>query len=283
MEKEEEELTNGNETMSTMDLAAWIACSFLDLVQKQSNALRSASEISENAQKRSIAFCSLAHDLFRLSQFTSAVLALVEEVSLKQASFFDASLNDTVEFLNSVLKIGEKQELQLGVLQAIKYHLQENASKTNASLTALFVSDLGPLVSTLAHETMVQESSSSIDVLLIAECLKYLTLILGLPEVSGKEEAIFAVLIPLLIESMEYSASSIPAQMAFKLVSHLNVGKHAASFKASIGTLSMDLKQRFQKGIQKSIGQDIKIQGSTSTASSTEQKPSIILKNFSVK
>ena len=60
-------------------------------------------------------------------------------------------------------------------------------------------------------------SLSPQQLLVIAECLKYLILTLGLPEVAGKEDLIFQIHIPLLIESMECSDAASPTQMSVEL------------------------------------------------------------------
>ena len=191
----------------------------------------------------------------------------------------------SMAFLSESLEVSKRTEIQLSVLKSLKTFLQEASVKRPPSrLTFPCIVDLGPVISSLAHEKMALSSSlPPPQLLVIAECLKYLILTLGLPEVEGKEDIIFQILIPLLIESMECSDAASLTQMSVKLVTHLNGGKHAASFKSAVGVLSSDLKQRFQRGIQSAVGVDLQKRDTSAAPHTAEQKPSIVLKNFSTR
>ena len=154
-------------------------------------------------------------------------------------------------FLSESLEVSKRTEIQLSVLKSLKTFLQEtSAKKPSSNITFPCIADLDPVISSLAHEKVVLSSSlSPQQLLVIAECLKYLVFTLGLPEVAGKEDLILQILIPLLIKWMECSDAASLTQMSAELVKHLNEGKHAARFKSAVGMLSPDLKQRFQKGI----------------------------------
>ena len=188
-------------------------------------------------------------------------------------------------FLSESLEVSKRTEIHLSVLKSLKTFLQETSAKRPSSnVTFPRIVDLGPVISSLAHEKMILSSSlSPQQLLVIAECLKYLVLALGLPEVAGKEDLILQILIPLLIESMECSDAASLTQMSVKLVTHLNGGKHAAHFKSAVGMLSPHLKQRFQKGIQSAVGGDLQKRDTSAAPHTAEQKPSIVLKNFSTR
>eukprot|EP00210_Caulerpa_lentillifera_P003166 g3025.t1 len=224
-----------------------------------------------------------------LKQISSLVLLMLQLESQLGLETNNGGVHSGIfQFLSTYLDLSQSSALQLSILKPLKTFLQDSgvdSSPERVLFTSLCVVELSPTVAALAHEKIPSQSLDSTDLQVIAEAMKVFIVALQLSCIKDKESVIFQILFPLLVEGMECVSSESVRQMSMKLIRHLS--NTQASFKTAVNNLPMDLKQRFQKAIQTTIDSDqSRVQSSSTVYTSkttTDQKPTIVLKNFALK
>lgn len=259
---------------SNVETAVWVSTSILDIAK----TMVSKNPVESTEQQE--------NSLKQMSSLVMLTLQLGCQSSLQKDA--DGLKTSIFEFLSTGLNPSQSKGLHLSILKPLKSFLQDSGmdgSPERVLFTSLCIVELSPKIAALAHEKIPCKSLDSIDLQVIAEALKVFIVALQLPCMKDKEHMIFQILIPLLVEAMECVNSESVRQMSMKLIRHLSSTQ--VSFKTAVNLLPMDLKQRFQKGIQTTMDSDqSRVQPSSTTfvsRTTSDQKPTIVLKNFALK
>lgn len=273
-EQDLQEAEISQSTATNVDTVIWVSTSILDIAK---------SMVSQNPVE------SPEQQENSLKQISSLVLLLLQLSSHSKLQGDSNELKTSIfEFLSSGLDLSQSNGLQLSIVKPLKSFLQDSGMDNSSErilFTSLCIVELSPKVAALAHEKIPSKSLDSVDLQVIAEALKVFIVALQLPCMKDKETVIFQILIPLLVEAMECMNSESVRQMSMKLIRHLSSTQ--VSFKTAVNNLPLDLKQRFQKGIQTTMDSDqSRVQPSSTnfvSKTTSDQKPTIVLKNFALK